>query len=51
MFKPTGGSYTSYTTMIYNYAKNKGLLLIEGTLPPPYPPAPYKFEATRYQIN
>jgi hypothetical protein len=51
MFKPTNGSYTVFSTMFVNYAKNKGLLLIEGTLPPPLPALPYRFEATRHQIR
>jgi hypothetical protein len=52
MFKPTGGSsFTSYSSMFVSYAKNKGLLLIEGTLPPPLPAAPYRFEITRFQIR
>ena len=50
MFQPTGGSYSVFNTMIVSYAKNKGLLLIEGTLPPPLA-LPYRFEATRYEIK
>jgi hypothetical protein len=51
MFKPTGGTFSSFSTMNMNYAKNRGLLLIEGTLPPPLPALPYRFEATRYEIK
>jgi hypothetical protein len=51
LFKPnTGTSFTSLNTMYPYYAKKKGLLLIEGTLPPPLPPVPYKYEAKRYQV-
>jgi hypothetical protein len=51
LFKPNGGtSFTSLNTMFPYYAKKKGLLLIEGTLPPPLPPVPYKYEAKRYVV-
>jgi len=51
MFKPTNGNtFSSYSSMSINYAKGAGLLLIEGSLPPPFPPAPYRFEATRFKI-
>lgn len=51
MFQPTGGSYSVYNTMTMNYAKRRGLLLVEGILPPPFPPAPYRLEALRYQVK
>jgi hypothetical protein len=50
MFQPTGGNFSVFNTMIVSYAKNKGLLLIEGTLPPPLA-LPYRFEATRFEIK
>lgn len=50
MFKPTNGMYSSYSSMSVNYAKGAGLLLIEGTLPPPFPSVPYRFEAIRFKI-
>jgi len=53
MFKPNTGTNPTFSTInsinCY-YAKNKGLLLVEGTLPPPLPPIPFKFEATRYRV-
>ena len=53
MFKSTSAS--SYSTVASSsintyFARNKGLLLLEGTLPPPLPAVPFKLEAKRYKI-
>jgi hypothetical protein len=50
-FKSNGATaFTTVSTLFPYYAKGKGLLLIEGTLPPPLPPVPFKYEAKRYRV-
>jgi hypothetical protein len=54
LFKPTAGAtFSSVNSMNAHYAKNKGLLLADGTvtLPPPLPVSvPFKLEAKRYKV-
>jgi hypothetical protein len=46
----TGTTFSTTGTVNSYYGKNKGLLMMTGTLPPPLPAVPYKLEAKRYKI-
>jgi hypothetical protein len=52
LFKPASGStFSTAGSVNAFYAKNKGMLLVTGTLMlPPLPPVPFKLEAKRYKI-
>jgi hypothetical protein len=52
LFKPSAGTYSSVNSANAYYAKNKGLLLIDGTITlSPLPiPIPFKLEAKRYKV-
>lgn len=53
LFQPTGSTTFSNVGMLnYYYANHKGLLLIDGNLPPALSPipAPYKLEAKSYKV-